>query len=330
LNLYITQLNNNKIFSIMYDPHRNQQNPQLFEDTSGGAYNYQEQRYGDNQYNGGSYSHSQSYPNANQYGYPSGFPGSQFIQDPVVANMAMQYGQNLVGQGKEFVDNKIEKIVSVSKLKYYFAVDTKYVLKKLKLLFFPFTHSDWSIRYNSEDEEPVQPRYDINAPDLYIPVMAFVTYILVAGLCLGLQDVFSPDVLGIQASWAVVWLLLELGIIVVSMHITSIQTKMHTLHILALSLYKYVGMIASLCGGIAFESMGYYCILGYSSFASVIFMFRTLRCQLQGNTESVHGYTAGTKRRFYLLLLVSGLQPVMMWWLTRQLVVYSRPKNLIF
>ncbi|RXG69714.1 Protein YIF1B, partial [Armadillidium vulgare] len=150
--------------------------------------------YGDNQYNGGSYSHSQSYPNANQYGYPSGFPGSQFIQDPVVANMAMQYGQNLVGQGKEFVDNKIEKIVSVSKLKYYFAVDTKYVLKKLKLLFFPFTHSR-SIRYNSEDEEPVQPRYDINAPDLYIPVMAFVTYILVAGLCLGLQMCF------LQSSW---------------------------------------------------------------------------------------------------------------------------------
>lgn len=45
---------------------------------------------------------------------------------------------------------------------------------------------DWSVRYNQE--EPVQPRYEINAPDLYIPLMAVVTYILVAGLCLGLQE----------------------------------------------------------------------------------------------------------------------------------------------
>nr|XP_027215154.1 LOW QUALITY PROTEIN: protein YIF1B-like [Penaeus vannamei] len=101
-------------------------------------------------------------------------------------NMAMQYGQSLVGQGREYVDTELEKYVSMTQLKYYFAVDTRYVMKKLQLLFFPFTHSDWSVRYNQE--EPVQPRYEINAPDLYIPLMAVVTYILVAGLCLGLQE----------------------------------------------------------------------------------------------------------------------------------------------
>lgn len=46
-------------------------------------------------------------------------------------------------------------------------------------------HQDWSVRY--EQDTPVQPRYEINAPDLYIPLMAVVTYILVAGLCLGIQ-----------------------------------------------------------------------------------------------------------------------------------------------
>jgi hypothetical protein len=35
---------------------------------------------------------------------------------------------------------EVEKIVPVSSLKYYFAVDTKYVVSKLMLLFFPFTH----------------------------------------------------------------------------------------------------------------------------------------------------------------------------------------------
>jgi len=45
---------------------------------------------------------------------------------------------------------------------------------------------DWSIKY--EQDEPVQPRFEINAPDLYIPTMAYVTYVLVAGLVLGMQD----------------------------------------------------------------------------------------------------------------------------------------------
>lgn len=38
------------------------------------------------------------------------------------------------------VKKEIEKYVPVSRLKYYFAVDTKYVVSKLGLLLFPFTH----------------------------------------------------------------------------------------------------------------------------------------------------------------------------------------------
>jgi len=36
---------------------------------------------------------------------------------------------------------QLEKYVSASKVKYYFAVDTSYVGRKLGLLVFPFTHS---------------------------------------------------------------------------------------------------------------------------------------------------------------------------------------------
>ena len=35
---------------------------------------------------------------------------------------------------------QIDKFVSTSKLKYYFAVDTSYVGRKLALLMFPFSH----------------------------------------------------------------------------------------------------------------------------------------------------------------------------------------------
>lgn len=63
------------------------------------------------------------------------------LSEPLVTNMAMQYGQVLVGQGKQLVDKELEKYVPVSRLKYYFAVDTSYVTKKIFLLLFPFTHT---------------------------------------------------------------------------------------------------------------------------------------------------------------------------------------------
>lgn len=67
---------------------------------------------------------------------------SQFsmFQQPIVQDMAMQYGQHLADQGKQIVENQFSKWIPVSKLKYYFAVDNNYVIKKLRLLFFPFIH----------------------------------------------------------------------------------------------------------------------------------------------------------------------------------------------
>lgn len=61
------------------------------------------------------------------------------LSDPV-ASAAMQYGQVLVGQGKQAVGREFERIVPVARLKYYFAVDTGYVARKLGLLMFPFWH----------------------------------------------------------------------------------------------------------------------------------------------------------------------------------------------
>ena len=58
-----------------------------------------------------------------------GAGGNQF--NPVVANMAMQYGQDIMGKGQEELKRNLDKYVSIGQLKYYFAVDTKYVGKKL-------------------------------------------------------------------------------------------------------------------------------------------------------------------------------------------------------
>ena len=75
-----------------------------------------------------------------QPGVAGQFPQFAMFQQPIVQDMAMEYGQRLADQGKQIVENQFSKWVPVAKLKYYFAVDNNYVINKLRLLFFPFTH----------------------------------------------------------------------------------------------------------------------------------------------------------------------------------------------
>nr|SVE77173.1 EOG090X0ATU [Daphnia lumholtzi]SVE78411.1 EOG090X0ATU [Daphnia lumholtzi] len=248
---------------------------------------------------------------------------TQFLQNPVMANMAMQYGHSLMGQGKEVLDRELNKYVSTSRIKYYFAVDTAYVAKKLALLVFPFTHRDWSVKYNPD--EPVQPRYELNAPDLYIPAMAFVTYLLIGGVSLGIQERFSPEGLGIQASTALIWALLEVLVIWVTLYLMNIQTRLTSFDILAFCSYKYVGMIVAVIASFIMPS-SYHLALIYVSAATMFFLIRSLKIQvLPESSRDAYGENnasfsgEGSKRRNYLLVFIGGLQPLMMWWLTRQL-----------
>lgn len=81
----------------------------------------------------------------------------------------------------------------------------------------------------------------MNAPDLYIPLMAFVTYVVLSAVSLGLQNRFSPEVLGIQASSVIVWAVIEVLAVWVTLYILSIQTPLKILDLFAFSSYKYVG-----------------------------------------------------------------------------------------
>lgn len=203
---------------------------------------------------------------------PGGIPPTGFgmFNQPIVQDMALQYGQKLADQGKELVNKEFEKYIPVSKLKYYFAVDNKYVVNKLKLIFFPFLHTDWSLKYDQDN--PVQPRSDINALDLYIPMMAYITYVVLAGLVLGMQDRFSPEQLGIQASSALAYSIVELIVYSITLYVTNIPTTLRTLDLLALSGYKYAIIVAILVWSILLQKMGYWVTLFYTGFALAFFL----------------------------------------------------------
>lgn len=238
---------------------------------------------------------------------------TQLLAEPIVTNMALQYGDALVDSGKQH----LEKYVPVTAIKYYFAVDTDYVFLKLALLFFPFTHKDWSVKY--EQDVPLQPRYEKNAPDMYIPTMAFLTYVVMAGLLLGTQDRFSPEQLGIVASSALAWSVVELVLHTVILYMTGIDTSLRTLDLIAYCGYKYVGINAALLLSLVLGRMGYYIIICYFGISLAFFLIRSLKLRVIPEGHSTYS-AIGNKRRLYFILFIAALQPALMWWLSYHLV----------
>ncbi|XP_026577268.1 protein YIF1B [Pseudonaja textilis] len=231
------------------------------------------------------------------------------------AKLAAAYGSSLAWRGRALA----ERLVPLRRLQCYFAVDTRYVGQKLARLLFPFGHQDWQVRY--QQDPPVAPRFDVNAPDLYIPVMAFITYLLVAGLALGTQNRFSPDLLGLLASSTLAWLILEVLAILIGLYLAAVNTELTPIDLIAFSGYKYVGMIAGLLAGLLFGKTGYYMLLGWCCVTVFVFMIRSLRLKILSEaTEGVPRRDTNNQVRMYLTMAVAGLQPLLMYWLTFQLI----------
>ncbi|XP_035647569.1 protein YIF1B-like isoform X1 [Oncorhynchus keta] len=248
-----------------------------------------------------------------------GYPGQTLLSDPM-SNLAMAYGSSLASQGKDLVDKNLDRFLPISKLKYYFAVDTVYVGKKLGLLVFPYMHQNWEVSY--QQDTPVAPRFDINAPDLYIPAMGFITYILVSGLALGTQNRFTPEILGMQASSALVWLIMEVLAVLLSLYLVTVNTDLTTIDLVAFSGYKYVGMIVGVVAGLLFGRTGYYLTLLWCCISIFIFMIRTLRLKLlsEAAAQGVLIHRARNQLRMYLTMSIAAAQPIFMYWLTYHLV----------
>ena len=85
------------------------------------------------------------------------------------------------------------------------------------------------------------PRDDVNAPDMYIPAMAFVTYMLFVGMALGQRNAFTPEILGLTSSKAAAVVLVEILAIKGSVYALNIPGEVIFLDLIAYMGYKFVG-----------------------------------------------------------------------------------------
>ncbi|KAF9527205.1 YIF1-domain-containing protein [Crepidotus variabilis] len=265
--------------------------------------------------------------------------------DGATAQLGMQLGHSAVAAGQDYVQKNFGSMIPSHLVKHHFNVSNIYVMKKLRLVLFPWIHKPWARKHRSQHPQahvvPVQspasqsmgewlpPRDDINSPDLYIPVMSIVTYVLLAALHAGINSRFHPGILGDSASRATVVVVLDFMFVKLGCYILNITSASQVVDILAYGGYKFVGVIFTLIAGfLGLKGPLWMLIFVYAFLSNAFFMLRSLRPVVLPDPSSVAGvYGAGgdtatvshahRRRRIVFLLLEAGTQLLYMGWLVR-------------
>lgn len=80
---------------------------------------------------------------------------------------------------------------------------------------------------------------------MYIPIMAFTTYVLLSTLIAGLNGKFKPELLGVTFSNASVIIILELVLLWLGRYFLNINSESQIYDLVAYSGYKFVGVIVT-------------------------------------------------------------------------------------
>nr|GMD57266.1 protein YIF1B-like [Ipomoea batatas] len=219
------------------------------------------------------------------------------------------YGEKILGSSSEYVQSNISRYFSDPQ--YYFQVNDQYVRNKLKVVLFPFLHRGHWTRIT----EPVggrlsykPPIYDINAPDLYIPFMAFGTYVVLAGLSLGLQGRFSPEALNWLFMKGLVGWFLQVSLL--KMTLFSLGSgEAPLLDIVAYAGYTFAGLSVAILGKILWN-YSYYFLMPWAGLCMGIFLVKTMKRVLFAEVR-----TYDSSRHHYLLLFIALSQFPLLFWL---------------
>ncbi|GLT34878.1 hypothetical protein SLA2020_093690 [Shorea laevis] len=243
-------------------------------------------------------------PQPNPFGNTFYGAGSGLIRGGLGA-----YGEKIFGSSSEYVQSNISRYFSDPQ--YYFQVNDQYVRNKLKVVLFPFLHRGHWTRIT----EPVggrlsykPPLYDINAPDLYIPFMAFGTYVVLAGLSLGLQGKFSPEAL----NWLFIKGLLGWFLQFMLLKVTLLSLgggEAPLLDIVAYGGYSFTGMCLAVLGRIIWR-YSYYFLMPWTCICMGIFLVKTMKRVLFAEVRSYD-----SSKHHYLLLFIALAQFPLFTWL---------------
>jgi hypothetical protein len=225
------------------------------------------------------------------------------------------YGNRILGTSRDYVQSNMNRYLAGQDIHYYFQVNDQYVKNKIKVVLFPFLHKGHWTRIAEQVAGGLTykpPRYDINAPDLYIPMMAFATYVVLCGIAMGLSDRFTSEVIGAKFTkaligWAAEVLLLRGSLFALGSGDAPI------LDVVAYSGYAFVGICVTIMGRIISRHFIIHWILSiWTGLWMAVFLVRTLKRILFAEARN---YDRDSSKHHYLLLFTGVAQIPLFFWL---------------
>ncbi|KAJ7557478.1 hypothetical protein O6H91_05G128100 [Diphasiastrum complanatum] len=237
--------------------------------------------------------------------------GSEFMRSGLGA-----YGEKIFGTGREYVQSNISRYFSGNDVQYYFQVNHQYVKNKIRVILFPFLHKGHWTRIAEQVAGGLTykpPRYDINAPDLYIPFMAFGTYVVLCGYALGLLGRFSPEDMSLKFTKALLGWAAEVLLLRCSLYAMG-SADAPILDVVSYSGYSFVGICMSVLARMIW-SYSFYIVMPWTSLCMAVFLVKTLKRMLYAESRS---YDRDSSRHHYILLFIAVAQFPLFFWLGYQ------------
>lgn len=180
----------------------------------------------------------------------------------MMVQLGLSYGQKVIQEGEKGLSRYLPL---VGDLRRYFRVDNQYVKKKLIMLVFPFNKPFGRKQFQFGDDllagnafssatsassgsdatgaQQLPPVDDVCAFDLYIPLMALITYVTICGFVRGINDgALGPEFLASTLSSIFFWVFLEVAVIKIFRYVLNLPQSFAALDIVSLCGYKYVGV----------------------------------------------------------------------------------------
>jgi len=267
----------------------------------------------------------------NPYGQSGPYNSGPQETNPFFNNaLGLMKSKEIQQMGVNYLTSKLERSLNqapslgdyifTSNIRSYFDVDNKYVLKKLLKIVFPFSKSqelDYSqptgwqeADYGMANQEDHHQKR-LLSPDMYIPLMAFMTFILMMCLSRGMGKAFQPDLISTYTTNCLFWAILEMLFYKLILLVFRVKT-LSFMDLIAYLNYKFVGLCVISLSHFLFGGWISKIVTLYFSVSFVYYMYVELRSHAQGVTEGVDIGKTNLKSD-NIVYLLSGLQFATMW-----------------
>ncbi|VEU20319.1 DEKNAAC101152 [Brettanomyces naardenensis] len=206
-----------------------------FSQTQSNVFSRSQQARSNFQPQGGFPSQQSAFPSQqSQQPANGGQPGlnlNSLFADPAT-QMGLHFSQTAFNASQQYMQQNLKQFVSDENIKYYFKVSNSYVLRKLLLILFPYRNKSWTRQFRATTDAQgnaveiyATPIDDVNAPDLYIPSMALVSYILFWAVFSGFKGDFHPQLLGYALTRTLAFYILDVLLLKLSFYALAINSK---------------------------------------------------------------------------------------------------------